>query len=97
MKKAMNAPEVSLGQSFKKGYARGLSLTLSLLRSLSYRNQFIDFQSKSMDWFLYDNGLRHERVNVVLRTSRFRLINLFMTELLICENQSIDLFSKSMD
>ena len=20
-------------------------------------------QSKSMDWFLYDNGLRHERVN----------------------------------
>ena len=50
-----------------------------------------------MDWFLYDNGLRHERVNVVLRTSRFRLINLFMTELLICENQSIDLLSKSMD
>ena len=21
-------------------------------------------QSKSMDWFLYDNGLRHERVNI---------------------------------
>ena len=61
MKKAMNAPEVSLGQSFKKGYARGLSLTLSLLRSLSYRNQFIDFQSKSMDWFLYDRELCHER------------------------------------
>ena len=22
----------------------------------------VDLQSKSMDWFLYDNGLRHERV-----------------------------------
>ena len=31
--------------------------------SLSYRNQSIDLQSKSFDWFLYDNGLRHERVN----------------------------------
>ena len=31
-------------------------LTLSWQRLLSYRNQ-------SMDWFLYDNGLRHGRVN----------------------------------
>ena len=38
-------------------------LTLSWRRALSYRNQPIDLQSKSMDWFLYDNGLRHERVN----------------------------------
>ena len=29
---------------------------------LSYRNQSIDLQSKSMDWFLYDKGLLHERV-----------------------------------
>ena len=35
---------------------------LSWRRPLSYRNQSIDFQSKSMDWFLYDNSLRHERV-----------------------------------
>ena len=27
-----------------------------------YRNQSIDLPSKSMDWFLYDIGLRHERV-----------------------------------
>ena len=40
-------------------------LTLSWRRPLSYRNQSIDLQSKSMDWFLYDNGLRHERVNKV--------------------------------
>ena len=38
-----------------------LSLTLSWRRPLSYRNQFTDLGSKSMDWFLYDNGLRHER------------------------------------
>ena len=35
-----------------------IDLTLSRRRPLSYRNQ----QSKSMDWFQYDNGLRHERV-----------------------------------
>ena len=29
---------------------------------LSYRNQSIDLLGKSADWFLYDNGLRHERV-----------------------------------
>ena len=38
--------------------------TLSWLRLLSYRNQSIDLQSKSMDWFLYSNGLRHEWVNM---------------------------------
>ena len=36
-------------------------LTLSWRRPLSYRNQSIDLQSKWVDWFLYDNGLRHER------------------------------------
>ena len=42
------------------------ALTLSWWRPLSYRNQFIDLLRKSMDWFLYDNGLRHERVNWLL-------------------------------
>ena len=37
-------------------------LTLSWWRPLSYRNQSIDLLCKSMDWFLYDNGPRHERV-----------------------------------
>ena len=36
-------------------------LTLSRRRPLSYRNQSIDLESKSMDWFLYDNGLRLEK------------------------------------
>ena len=39
-----------------------LILTLSWRRPLSYRNQSMDLQSKSMDWFLYDNGLLYERV-----------------------------------
>ena len=42
------------------------SLTLSWRRPLPYRNQSIDLLCKSMDWFLYDNGLRYERVNFVL-------------------------------
>ena len=42
-----------------------LALTLSWRRPLSYRNQSIDLQSKSMDLFLYDNGLRDERVKGV--------------------------------
>ena len=43
---------------YKKVY-----LTLSWRKPLSNRNQSIDLLCKSMDWFLYDNGLRHERVN----------------------------------
>ena len=38
-------------------------LTLSWRRFPSYRNQSIDLQSKSVNWFLYDRKLRHERVN----------------------------------
>ena len=41
-------------------------LTLSWLRSLSYRNQSIDLHSKSMDGFLCDRDLRHERINGLL-------------------------------
>ena len=45
-------------------------LTLSWRRPLSYRNQSNDLQSKLMDWFLYDNGLRHERINSYFATVR---------------------------
>ena len=37
-------------------------LTLSCQRYLLHRNQFSNFHSKSMDWFLYDRDLRHLRV-----------------------------------
>ena len=40
-------------------------LTLSWRRPISYRNQSIDLLRKSMDWFLYDIGLRHERVKKI--------------------------------
>ena len=36
-----------------------ISVTLSWRRSLLYRNQSIDLQSKLMDWFLHDTDLRH--------------------------------------
>ena len=39
-----------------------IPLILSWRRPLSYRNQSIDLLCKSMDWFLYDNALHHERV-----------------------------------
>ena len=42
-----------------------MSLTLSWRGPLSYRNQSIDLQKKSMDWFLYDNDLRHEKVKAI--------------------------------
>ena len=41
-------------------------LNLLWRRSLLYRNQSIDMQNKSMDWFLYDKSLWHERVNALL-------------------------------
>ena len=44
-----------------------VQLTLSWRRPLSYRNQSIDFQCKSIEWFLYGNGLRHERVKKIHR------------------------------
>ena len=34
-------------------------LTVSWRRPLSYKNQSFYLLRKSMDWFLYDNGLRH--------------------------------------
>ena len=43
------------------------NLTLSRRRPLSYRNQSIDLRSKPMYWFLYDKGLRLERVKILFR------------------------------
>ena len=39
-------------------------LALSWWKSLSYRSQSIDLFCQSMDWFLDDSDLRHERVKV---------------------------------
>ena len=50
------------------------NLTLSWWRPLSYRNQSIDLRRKSMDWFLFDNGLHHGRVNCLISTMFMRAI-----------------------
>ena len=42
----------------QNGRTKDVFLTLSWRRSLSYKNKFIDLQSK----FLYDRDIRHERV-----------------------------------
>ena len=52
-------------------------LTLSWWRPLSNRNQPIDLQSKSMDSFLYDNSLRHERVKKTFRVGSLNKENNF--------------------
>ena len=64
-------------------------LTLSWRRPLSYRNQSIDLLCKSMDWFLYDNGLHHERV----KTNESRYIALFVVGKSIEKLLSIDYFN----
>ena len=50
-----------------------IRLTLSRRRPLSYGNQSIDLQSKSIDWFLYDNGICHKELSKYLRIALFLL------------------------
>ena len=57
-------------------------LTLSWRRPL-YRNQSIDLWSKSVDWFLYDNSLRHERVNPILRISAALVLSVISQQLML--------------
>ena len=39
-----------------------VSINIPWCRSLSYKNQSTEWLRKSMDWFLYDRDLCHERV-----------------------------------
>ena len=50
-----------------------MRLNSFMTESLSNRNQSIDLQSKSMDWFLYDRDLRHEKVNTRQQFSQKKL------------------------
>ena len=49
------------------------TITFWWRRSQSYRNQYIDLLCKSMDRFLYDRDLRHERVNYCVHRLTFIL------------------------
>ena len=53
----------SVKSKFEFMFLEQKSLTLSWRRPLLYRNQSINLQSKSMDWFVYDNDLRNEIIN----------------------------------
>ena len=75
-------------------------LTLSWRRPLSYKNQSMDLLCKSMDWFLYDNGPRHERAkgmwhvfaHYVRRDMNYQVsLTLSWRRSVSYRNQSIDL------
>ena len=51
--------------------------TLSWQRPLSYRNQSLDLPCKSMDWFLYDNGLRNERVKCERLCRKLEFVHIY--------------------
>ena len=68
---AMTVKKVKISNKNREKPSRHLSLTLSWRRPLSYRNQSIDLWSKLMDWFPYDNGLRHERVKLKLKVNLY--------------------------
>ena len=55
------------------------TLTLAWRGSPSYRNQSTDLQSKSLEWFLYDRDLRHERVKDMYCKARLNYRDLFRT------------------
>ena len=53
---------------------QSIYLTLSWWRPISYRNLSTGLRSKSMDWFLYDIGLRPERVKLKMMIIFFQKI-----------------------
>ena len=59
--------------------------TLSWRRSLSYRTQSTDLQNKSMDWFLYDRDLRHEKIKRQLWN--YKLNQTFQIRIIHCSNK----------
>ena len=62
------------------------TLTLSWRGRYHYRNQSIDLQSKSINWFLYENGPRHEWVKLIQ-------MGMCVTQLL-CTNIWLEVFSE---
>ena len=68
--------------SHRRWLLKKVFLTLSWRRPLSYRNQSIDLQSKSMDWFLH-YGLRLERIkNLANFTKKHLCWSLFSINLI---------------
>ena len=64
--------------------------TLLRQRLLSYRNHSNDLLYKSMDWFLYDNGLHHERVKKIKKNYSQFSGNVLVTIFLLIFNASFE-------
>ena len=71
----------------------GFNLTLSWGRFLSYRNQSIDLLCKSLDWFLYDRDLLHERANAFIANKEVEYSNFILTE----NNRKLSIFLRFQD
>ena len=58
-----------------------VNLNSLMTEAVIIRNQSIDLLWKSMDWFLYDNGLRHERVKLYKTSTKIehfvKVVNCF--------------------
>ena len=68
--------KINLQKKLHLTHGKSVCLTLSRRRPLSYRKQSIDLRIKSMGWFLYGNGLRHERVKLTTLFFRVSELNL---------------------
>ena len=68
-------------------------LTLLWRRPLSYRNQSIDLQSKSIDWFPHDSGLRHEIVKHTFWNNSFAK-DRYSWKVVSCKNGVLKNFAK---
>ena len=69
-------------------------LTLSWRRPIRYRNQSIDLLCKSMDWCLYDDGLRHERVKTAREKTQYSSKSFF--RLTHFQKHSLEVFYKKI-
>ena len=87
----------TLNHFLKNGNSPPERLTLSWRRPLSYRKPVRWFASKSMGWFLYDNGLRHESVKVIsevyLEPCQTSMIQIFCENTLVLK--AVNYFAKS--
>ena len=59
-----------------------------LLNVLNLFGNYYDLQSKSVDWFLYDNGLCHERIKYFLQNSSRRQLLKWISLLLNVNNRN---------
>ena len=73
--------------SFQSYLQAGTNINSFMTESLSYRNQSIDLNCKSMDWFLYDRDLCHKGIShkaTVIRESSFITAAITIITIRVC-------------